>query len=304
MAADLPAEISPVPRSGRSAFTLVEVMLAMSLLTLVVFALMAVFNSTQQAFRASVTQTDVLEGGRSAMELITSDLREMTASGGSSNWTTAPRNFIVLDNQWNSSLLYQPLQQQMVASSALRTNVLQHFFLISRENNKWTGVGYVVVATNQTPLYPLYRYTTETNLAVNPLVLYADFTNQILYSQWTNMSHVMDGVVHFVVRAYDTNGVWLTNGYAYQQPPMTQNIWYTSPQVGGEVGFCFFGKSLPAAVELQIGVLEDRTLLRAESRTDVSPTFARSNYLAQQSGSLHLFRQRVNIPNFDPTAFQ
>lgn len=306
LASALPDATPLVTRARRAAFSLVEVMLAVSLLTLVVFALMAVFNSTQQAFRASVTQTDVLEGGRAAMELITSDLRGMTASGGSSNWSTAPYNFIVQDNNVIPPLSYLPLQQNLVAStpSVLRTNVLQNFFLISRENTKWTGVGYVVVANNQTPLYPLYRFYAETNLSANPLSLYASFSNQVYNSQWTNLSHVMDGVVHFVVRAYDTNGIWLTNGYVANQQPMTQNIWYSPPSYGGEIEFVFFGNSLPPVVELQIGVLEDRTLLRAESRVDVSPTFARSNYLAQQSGTLHLFRQRVIIPNFDPTAFQ
>ena len=43
---------------------------------------MAVFNSTQTAFRASVTQTDVLEGGRAAMDMIAGDLREMAPSLG------------------------------------------------------------------------------------------------------------------------------------------------------------------------------------------------------------------------------
>ena len=66
----------------RCAFTLVEVMVVMALLSLIVIALMGVFSSTQAAFRASVTQTDVLEGGRAAMDLIAGDLRAMTPSLG------------------------------------------------------------------------------------------------------------------------------------------------------------------------------------------------------------------------------
>jgi len=30
---------------------------------------------------------------------------------------------------------------------------------------------------------------------------------------------------------------------------------------------------------------------------------ARSNYLAQRVGQVHLFRQRVSIPNVDPSAY-
>ena len=55
-------------------------MVVVALLALIVMALMAVFNSTQTAFRAGVTQTDVLEGGRAAMDLIAADLRQMSPS--------------------------------------------------------------------------------------------------------------------------------------------------------------------------------------------------------------------------------
>ena len=69
----------------RSAFSLVELLVVITLLSLIVLALMAVFNSTQTAFRASVTQTDVLEGGRAAMDMMTADLRQMAPSLGGSN---------------------------------------------------------------------------------------------------------------------------------------------------------------------------------------------------------------------------
>ncbi len=56
---------------------MVELLVTMTLLSLIVLALMAVFNSTQKAFRANVTQTDVLEGSRAAMDMIATDLRIM-----------------------------------------------------------------------------------------------------------------------------------------------------------------------------------------------------------------------------------
>jgi len=60
--------------------------------------------------------------------------------------------------------------------------------------------------------------------------------------------------------------------------------------------------TLPAAVEIQLGVLEDRILQRASSMP--AGTQVQDNYLAQQAGKLHLFRQRVNIPNVDPNGYQ
>ena len=50
-----------------------------------------------------------------------------------------------------------------------------------------------------------------------------------------------------------------------------------------------------------MATIEDRSLQRAESL----PYFtARNNYLVQQSGKVHVFRQRVAIPNVDPSVYQ
>ena len=91
----------------RRAFTLVEVMVVVVLLSLIVYALMMVFSSTQAAFRASVTQAGVLDDGRAAMDLMASDLRAMAPSDGNANYaiinntlsTTCAVNFYAF--HWN-----------------------------------------------------------------------------------------------------------------------------------------------------------------------------------------------------------
>jgi prepilin-type N-terminal cleavage/methylation domain-containing protein len=290
-------------------FTLIEVLVVMSLLSLIILALMTVFNSTQAAFRAGVTQTDVLEGSRAAMDLMVSDLKLTSSSGGASNFISGGVNFFSLDNQFvNPS--YAPLLQNLTGSmsGAQRTNVLSCFFLLGRQNTSWTGVGYVVDSTSTSPLYPLYRFFAQTNIQANPQVLFAAFTNAIYNQQWTNMSHLIDGVVDLRLHAYDVNGYQMTNIYQYEPAAVitNQNVWFSVPY-NGEVGFYFFGNTIPASVELQIGVLEDRPLKRADSLanpaiTGLSP--AQTNYLAQQAGRVHVFRQRVLIPNVDPSAYQ
>ncbi len=313
-----------VSRVTRFAFSLVELLVTMTLLSLIVLALMAVFSSTQRAFRASVTQTDVLEGSRAAVDLITTDLRTMVPSGGnyvsSGNFyagtviSSNAVNFFTLDNSYaycsysGATLLYRPLQQTLPGSVLLRANVLNYFFLLGRENTKWTAVGYVVNATNSSPLYPLYRFYAETNIALPPVVLYRAFVDAVNQSQWTNssiMSHVLDGVVHLTVRAYDPNGYWMTNFYQWHnnQWITNRNTWFLPP-LSGEAGCFYFTNTIPAAVELQLGVLEDRVLARAGSLPNLAPTYAQSNYLSQQSGHVHIFRQRVTIQNIDPSAYQ
>jgi len=291
---------------------MVELMVTMTLLTLIVFALMAVFSSTQTAFRASVTQTDVLEGSRAAVDLITTDLRGMTPSYGHYDWTNGPVNFYTWDNSFVPTLTYQPLRQSLPGTGAQRLNVLNYFFFIGRNNQKWTATGYAVnSASNAGTLYPLYRFYAETNIAVSPYFLFVNFTNAIYYQQWTNLSHVLDGVVSLTVRPYDANGYWMTTNQliiSSAAAPIGQtnycdNTYFSSNSVTGEMGVYFFSNAVPAAVELQMGVLEDRTLARAKSLPGL-PSPAQSNYLSQQAGHVHLFRERVTIPNVDLSAYQ
>src|SRR5262249_44712767 len=52
-------------------FSLLEMMVAVTLLLVIIAALLTMFYQTQRAFRLSATQVDVLEAGRAAMELLT-----------------------------------------------------------------------------------------------------------------------------------------------------------------------------------------------------------------------------------------
>ena len=272
------------------AFSLVEVLLVVSLLSLIVLALMAVFSSTQRAFRAAVTQDGVLEGSRATMELLARDLRTLTPSGGASN---GPVNFFVFANPTNSLLV-----QSLPGGSVARTNLLDYFFLLGRQNTKWTAVGYIVDSSSTSPLYPLYRFYAETNTTSSPTTLYNLFSSQIGSPQTSaNMSHLVDGVVHLTVHAYDPSGNQISPTYTN-----ALNLTFASAAPGyGEAQFFMFSNTVPAAVEVQLGVLEDQVLAHAQSLPFQSA--AQSSYLSQQAGTVHLFRQRASIPNVDPTAY-
>ncbi|MGA2241010.1 MAG: hypothetical protein ABSH11_03095 [Verrucomicrobiota bacterium] len=306
---------SPI-RNG-SAFTLVEILVVVVLMSLIVLSLMAVFNSTQAAFRASITQTDVLEGGRSVMGLVKSDLESMTPSFGQSNavsavlaggfiFSNAPVNFCVVANQYQYQSNATPLLQSLAGSNTNRINVLENFFILTRQNTTWTGVGYVVDTTSTNYLNPLYRFSMTTNVLASggPAALYTNFLSAIavlpIPPNAASMSHLVDGVVHLTVRAYNPNGYWMTNGYPFGYTNIARNVWF-SPPVLGEVSCYMFSNTLPASVEIQLGILEDRTLQRAESIPDSN---TRSNYLALHAGQVHLFRQRFPIRNVDPSAYQ
>ena len=282
---------SPVTRN---AFTLIEVMVVAALLALIVLALMAVFNGTQTAFRAGITQTDVLESGRAVSDLVKSDLETMTPSFGVSNGTV---NFYVSTNSG-----YVPLVQPLPGGTQPRSYVLEKFFILTRENTTWTGVGYVVDPLSQ-PTNSLYRFSMSTNvMAADPCWwLFYFFTNAVANNNFTNMSHLVDGVVNLRVRAYDTNGYCMTNTIEIYggQFVTNRNVLFSVP-AWGEVGFYMFSNTLPASVEVELGILEDRTLVRAES---LSGTAAQLNYLSSHAGQVHMFRQRAWIRNVDPSAY-
>ncbi|MDD5139469.1 MAG: hypothetical protein PHY43_04305 [Verrucomicrobiales bacterium] len=275
----------------RSAFTLVEVMVVMSLLSFIVIALMGVFSSTQTAFRASITQTDVLESGRAAMNLITGDLREMSPSPGTDFGTV---NFHV--GAYGNAPLVQPL----VASSGSRTNIQQDLFILSRGNLNgvptWYGTGYAVLLTPSNT-YSLYRFTTNHPVA-QPGAAFNLFQTSFgnFLKAPDNYSHLLDGVVDFRIRAFDVNGGPISSN--------RPNIFYTNT-LPSQVWF--YSNAIPASVEIEMATLEDRTLQRAESRPGDNAPFpndARTLYLEKQAGNLHVFRQRVAIPNVDPAAYQ
>jgi hypothetical protein len=240
-----------------------------------------------------------MEGSRATMDLMVTDLRGLTPSDGVSN---GPVNLVVLANY----TYYSPLVQTLPGSSASRTNLLNYFFVLGRNNTTWTGTGYIVNTASTSPLYPLYRFYAETNITCSPAVLSGLFFTEIQNAQWTNMSHLVDGVVGLTVRAYDPNGNWINNYYQpYTNALNTAFLYPPMSGIGngyGEAQLYMFSNAVPASVELELGVLEDRPLAHAES-LPLNST-AQLNYLAQQAGAVHLFRQRVTIPNVDPTAYQ
>ena len=53
-------------------------MVVTALLSVIVLGLMAMFTQTQRAFRTGMAQTDVLESGRMAADLLTRELEQIT----------------------------------------------------------------------------------------------------------------------------------------------------------------------------------------------------------------------------------
>jgi len=279
----------------------VEILVVVVLMALIVLALMAVFSSTQTAFRASLTQTDVLEGGRSVMGLIKSDLEPMTPSFlNETNFF--PNFYAAVSNSFT---------QPLTGSSVSRANVMEDVFFITRQNQTWKGVGYFVrsnLLNSGMVGTPGVLYRFETNYSVSQFARLAPTVNGPFaaynlarrgVNPTNGVSRILDGVMAFKVRAFDTNGLWITTTTNYVG---NVNLVATNTAYGEVAWYSFYSNALPVSVEVELGVLEDRALQRVES---LGGSFqAQTNYLAQQAGKVHLFRQRFPIRNVDPSAYR
>jgi len=278
------------------AFSLVEVLIVVVLLSVIILGLMAMFGQTQRAFRLGMAQTDVLESGRATTDLLARELQQVTPS-----YLPGTVNF------YSFLPTYAPLYQALPGSTEQRTNILFDLYFLTCENQRWTAKGYFVYSTNS-GVGTLYSYTR--NAVPKPPTMQLSSTDFLqLFNSFTAAtvdpgrlaSRVADGVVHFRVRAYDTNGDWitanLTNNFNFSKSDIR---W--SERVAGEMGlYTFRSNAVPAAVEIELGFLETRTLERAKSIADAA---ARRSYLSNRVGQVHLFRQRIPIETVDVKAYQ
>ena len=297
------------------AFTLIEILVTVGLLTFIVLGLMAMFQQTQRAFRTGLTQTDVLEAGRSLADMMQRDLEQVTPS-------QAPRttNFIAevalparLDGSFQPWVSYQDLPGDQTPPQQ-RINLFYDFFFLTRQNQTWIGIGYVV-DTPTSGVGTLYRWQETTNMFNNGNILSRlsfDFDNAARrlylgdYSDTTNtLKRVADGVVDLRVKCYGPDGTMLVPQFYPGTNYPQYTFIYTNLVLPAEIrpteeDSFFASNAVPAYVEVEIGFLEDRTLARFRSIPDPA---ARGQYLTNHSAQVHLFRQRIPIRNVDLNAY-
>ena len=317
-----------VSRFPSSAFTLVEILVTMALLAFIMVGLFAAFNQVQRAFRSSMGQVDRLEAGRAVTELLPRDLEQLTPCGANVVTFSAQ----VIPNE-------TVLTQSLPGTGLQRTNLLQDVFILTRQNQTWVGIGYCVRVSDasgnlllpesgpgQLGVGSLYRFVTTTNVLKSdgtrsdPSTLYTSFLNACATPSAVISNRICDGVIHFYVGAYATNGFPIfsdnshTNAYfrtnALRVAPPYYYLTLHPAQVVAKASYpnsvawlyCW-SNAVPAALEMQLGLLEQPAWERYNS---IPAPAARLAYLqrSEVASSVHLFRQRVTIRNVDPSAYQ
>jgi len=260
-------------RLRQQALTLLELMVAMSVLTFIIFGLYSMFDRTQKVFLETQTQKDVLEGGRNFMSMMVQDLEQMRASNLSS------RTNLYIQPITINGVSINGFRQDSMTGSNLFTNVVQEFFFLTK-TSQWTSVAYLLgqMSTNDSDAMlftnqgvgTLRRYTYTTNAYYHPVAdLFAIYyTNNIL----NQLDLVADGVIHLALRAYDRDGNYVdTSGYSYTNT------------------------FLPAWLELEVGVLEPKVLLQVRSLVNSNAQRAFLQETTNRPSAVHLFRQRIAV---------
>jgi len=257
------------------AFSLLEMMVAVTLLLIIIAALLAMFYQTQRAFRLSATTEDILEGGRGAMELFASELPEITPCNRDSQ--------VNLYAQQAYALLIQPRPTPLL----MRTNLIQDIFFLRQHNDEWIGTGYFVYSTNDA-VGSLYRFETNVVNVTNNLQihsLFASFLAAVQENPPARSHQVMDRVIDLKLVPYDAFGRAVTN-------PVTGRLW--SPL---NYSFSNLSVSLPAYVDLELGIFEPRAYEKYKSLAEISsPTDPRGwIYLSNHVEKVHLFTERFPL---------
>lgn len=298
-----------------AAFSVIELMLAVAIMGVIIYALYSVFNQTQRALRSGQTQSDVSEKARAIMELIARELQQAQPTHMGING--------LQEVNMMGGLEYPP---QVIGPADARpdipsrTNYLHSLFFLTKRTNAWMGLGYRVIYLSNS-VGVLQRYQTTNVLGHAPFSnrLSSAFVNEKLNS--TNYHHVADGVIHLSVIPYDYQGYRL--GYDTTNVAVAPySIWrqdaggarinqwsdavrtndanvvlaQSFPDARGDYAsnFAFRSNALPAYLDLQLGILEPETLNQYYTMLrDGNPNA--SKFLARQIAKVHLFRERIPI---------
>jgi prepilin-type N-terminal cleavage/methylation domain-containing protein len=257
--------------------SLIEVMVAVMLLSVLMLGLFSAFYHTQRALKLSASQTDVLEGGRSTTSLLVRELQEMTASNQREVF-----NFVI-------STPVTPIAMPL-PGSFWQTNILQECFFLTRNSDVWTGIGYFLTIKGE-GVGTLYRFSMTNQFADWRFDLSTLYNAYLTAKPESNtVGRVAEGLVHFSLRAFDTNGV----EYATMNPLFLSTNIIVRPDA-----IAFAEGALPAWVELELGMVDPQVYRQYKLilGSGGGNQAAAANFLEKQAGKVYLFRERIPIRN-------
>lgn len=314
----------PVFRAARRAFSLLELLVAIGLLTVVILTLYAMFDQTQKALHANISQTDVMESGRSVMELIVRDIERARSPNlaGAINLAIHKTDFV------KSASAPDPFVPPGTTDAKHRDYPLNDlFFLGQSQSNLWTAFGfYVGHSTNASKapdetLGTLYRfqdpYVQSARGAAAPFRFLAfydyypvlkgspinfnrpdpendNFRNR--FHRAANSTRLLDNVLFFRVLPFGREGLPIDQNtlrtYFAATNPLAKGITVTNNPVSTHYSTGFTGTALPSAVEIELGMLSPRLWTQYTNQVSFD---LKTNFLAKHTADILVFRQRIPL---------
>lgn len=308
-------------RAGRRAFSLLELLVAIGLLTVVILALYAMFDQTQKALHANIAQTDIMESGRSAMELIVRDIERAQAPGlaGAINLAIQKKDFV---QAGSSGTPFVPPGVVDVNHRDFPLNDL--FFLSPTSSNRWTALGFFVGHSTDARRQPdenlgtLYRYQDPYPQAArgaaaadrffafyaNPKASDYDlgrpdprnsnFPNPAFRA--ANATRLLDNILFFRVLPFARSGVPIDHHtlrtYLAPTNALARGIIVTNQNAFPYYRTAFTGPALPSAVEVELGMLSPRLWTQYTNQANFQ---LKTNFLAKHAADILVFRQRIPL---------
>ena len=277
----------------RSAVTMIELLVAVTLISFIILALYQMFDKTQEQLRRAMAQVDTLENGRAIVDMLQRDLGKVTVPPFESTNFTFYRQES-LRNVGTNGITVGFLNADGSTTNVFTNSLDRCLFLINDQSlrpTNWGAIGYHVGHPDDPTLQPtngigsLYRFAFHTNNNQMTPSFIGVLTSAFLERGSTEvMSRVADNIVHFRVRTYPTD-IMSTNliSVTRWEPPyvsVLQQIAYST------------NVNLPSLVEVELGYVDEET---AGIVTSFGDQYAASNYLAQVPQKMNLFRFLVPV---------
>ena len=314
----------PVIRAARRAFSLLELLVAIGLLTVVILALYAMFDQTQKALHANISQTDVMESGRSVMELIVRDIERAQSPNlaGAINLAIQKADFV------KSASAPDPFVPPGTTDAKHRDYPLNDlFFLAQNPSNQWTAFGFYVGHNTNASKAPdetlgtLYRFEDRdhpqaargASASDRFIAFYTDprpkstydlnrgadpdkknFLNRI--HRGTYSTRLLDNVLFFRVLPFGREGLPIDQNTLRTHLATTnasaRGIAAANQAVYPYFSTAFTGTALPSAVEVELGMLSPRLWTQYTNQASFD---LKTNFLAKHTADILVFRQRIPL---------
>ena len=269
-----------------SGFSLIEIMVAVTLLAVITVGLLSMFYHTQKAFRLGAGQVDTLEAGRATIHLLSQELQEAYPSH-----INHVGNFAAIPSAPTRLVMGLP-------GGGFRTNTLQDISFLTRQGDEWVGITYRVyhdgrgggslykalVTNNPNAFLPQLQTLVVENLFTNASGIVPNIPNHLA----PVFHRVADGVVHLRVRPYDDRGLLFGTG-AYT---FTNGVSNYSYQTNTIPDWYAFTNGVPAFVDLELAILDPKGVTQFNARTAPANAWT---YLEGQAHRVQLFTRRIPI---------